>query len=1043
MAKIKLDFDLLHQVEYPQVILCRRSYEKIGELIGVEDLTIECPLVSYGTISFSFPYKYSDRINPLWDKIKDLSTIFIPHFGYYLIKVSERDDGQNKTKQVTGQTMEVELGQILLHGVQINVTDGDVLDDDYKPKKFYDNLNPSCSILHILLKEAPHWKIGHVDESLMDKQRTFDIDGASIYDTLTGDVAKEFNCIFIFDSFTRTVHAYDSDTFGDETTLFMSHENYIDNFTVEANADEIKNCFKVSGGDGIDIREVNPNGTQYIYAWSDQDLEDMTEELSSKLAGYTELYDSKKDSYESIMIDINKKIDEILELQSKAPTDNTTEDWSKYSLAYLREKLKSQQNLIDVYINNGWGDVGNENYKTYYLPTHNKIVAIEAEIKVRESQIEAKYAEYHALCEQKNAIQDSLNIEKYLGEKLWLELSSYRREQTYDNSNYSVTDETTDIERFQMTKQLYDTAYEELQKINEPIYQFSTSMANIYAIFDAQKSVVDKFQLGNYIRVGNMEDDIHKVRFIKAKLNFSDLGNISVEFSEMMESSGIESTKKGFWDDVRQAATSYSFIRKQYNKDKDAMSYVKSVRLAGLSSALADVQNADDQDFTIGSRGVIGKLWNEDKGDYEPEQIHIINNKIVFTDDAWKSCKMAIGKVNINGTDAYGIIADVLVGKMIIGEQMYIGNSANTLVFDTDGLKVTNGINTFTVSPNSDDSIIDISNSSGKVMYADAKGNLTLTASIFTKSGTIGGWTIDEDGISGNGIINGGAVVGAAISGGSVYGATITSTDTVSGTTTIDGGAITSVSADKNKKILIHNGSFESNETGGGTSFIKGGTFIQNGAGSLIQNTGADSFIRNSSSFTGYDESGNQIARTGLVSLQDGTILVKGSHNAFLRGMVGTAGYYKLIGLSSQKEIVIGQSTTSTNAYFGSELYNATGKFTASTPVKIFCTKLTINRNGTDYTAVDTGNFGSQTLASTNVTLVSTQAGVGNYQFGGAVLTGAEYVQSTFARKSALDKTDENVGKLQDRMTTAEGNITSINQQIKALQQQIAALQQS
>ncbi|MCX4315411.1 MAG: phage tail protein [Lachnospiraceae bacterium] len=980
---MKLNFNLLKQIEYPQVILCRRSHQKIGELAGVTDLRLDLNLSSWDELSFSVPYRCQGHVHPLWDRICDLATVFLPQFGYFLIQVSEQDDGFNKTKRVTGKSLEIELGQILLHGVQINAVDGDIKDEDFAPKKFYQPLDQEHSILHLLLKEAPHWDIGHVDESLVDKQRSFDIDGTSIYDELMGEISEQFHCVFQFDSFRRLIHVYDQDTFGAETTLFLSHDNFIDSFTIEANAEEIKNCFKVSGGSGIEIREVNPNGTAYIYAWGSHDLADMTPELRERLAAYDRLYDSQREPYEALMLQIGKKIEELLALSSEAPADLTSEDWSRYSLKYLEEKRKIHQNALDVAIQKGCGSVTDPNYSTLYLPTYQRLVAIEAELKVRQSQIEARRAEYHALLAQKQTIQQNLDLERFLGTTLWKELSSYRREQTYDNSNYEVTDDMSDIERFALERQLYEQAYEEIQKINDPIYQFSTKMANLYAIFQAQESLVDQFQLGNFIRVGNREDEVHKVRFLKASICFEKPEDITVEFGEQMELQDNAAAANRFMDSVRQAASSYNFIRKQFEQDKDAMNYVKAVRLSGLSSALADVHNADNQEFTIGSRGLIGKEWNEEKGDYEPEQLHAIHNKLVFTDDSWKSCKLALGKIQINGADVYGLIGDVLIGKVVIGETLYIGNSQNTMVFDKTGFRITNGVNTVTIQPDTDH-VFQILKGNTPVMFADANGNLTLTSRIITDSGYIGGWTIDKDGLRGNGVISGGQITSSNITGGTIDGAVITSNGE-SSSTSIRGGSITSV-------------------YGSSLTYISGGNILQ---------SGKEVTFRNNSEYSVWED-GSQSLERSEIHIKHGTILMQSTYNAYLRAAIGNRNYYKLIGLSINGNIVIGQKA-GTNGYVGSESPLSTGSLETK-PVIMYCTTFRVNRDGAFYTNLDSGN--TNLIQTRHLTASTGNGSNGEYlNIGGKSIPTGDWVASYVS-----------------------GRLASIQSQIDGLQSQISAL---
>lgn len=58
--------------------------------------------------------------------------------------------------------------------------------------------------------------------------------------------------------------------------------------------------------------------------------------------------------------------------------------------------------------------------------------------------------------------------------------------------------------------------------------------------------------------------------------------------------------------------------------------------------------------------------------------------------------------------------------------------------------------------------------------YADLFGNLILAGIIYAEGGVIGGWTIEEGKLSGNGEISGGKVTGSTISGGTIVGALVT-----------------------------------------------------------------------------------------------------------------------------------------------------------------------------------------------------------------------------------------------------------------------------
>ena len=76
-----------------------------------------------------------------------------------------------------------------------------------------------------------------------------------------------------------------------------------------------------------------------------------------------------------------------------------------------------------------------------------------------------------------------------------------------------------------------------------------------------------------------------------------------------------------------------------------------------------------------------------DTGAYDPRQIKITGKNIVFTDDAWETCKTAIGELLLgDGASTYGINAETIIGDIIIGHNLRIvdsnGNDILTVVDD-------------------------------------------------------------------------------------------------------------------------------------------------------------------------------------------------------------------------------------------------------------------------------------------------------------------------------------------------------------------------
>jgi hypothetical protein len=345
-----IKFDENNKAQEFTIVLSNRNYKHYGQLNNVDNITYKGNLNSADEISFQIHKVTNENIEPLWDDIIDLKLIWVKEINkYFEIRVSLNDSTNDIIKSITATSLcEAELSQVNLYEIEIN-TEDDIDRDDYVVTKFYNPDNVEGSLLHRILDKVPHYTIKHVDESLMNLQRSFSIDGTSIYDFLTGECSEQFNCLFIFDSTDRSVSVYDLYTvcndcgyrgeyndicpecgstnlkyYGDDTTIFIDKENLTDEVVFETDVDSIKNCFRLQAGDDdmtAAIVNCNPNGSSYVYYISDEQKKDMSQELVEKLNSYDELYNSYTEQYAEIMSNIYDCIDMILYYESEMMPD--------------------------------------------------------------------------------------------------------------------------------------------------------------------------------------------------------------------------------------------------------------------------------------------------------------------------------------------------------------------------------------------------------------------------------------------------------------------------------------------------------------------------------------------------------------------------------------------------------------------------------------------------------------------------------------------------------------------------------------------------
>lgn len=364
---------MLYEIAPPTLVLSTRYHKKLGVIENVApNITSRFTMSSHQEISFDVYKTLDNVVCSLWDEIVDFKYVYVPeHNEYYEIQV-DIDDSNNTIKHCVGKSAgECELSQRYLRDFHCN-DETDILMDDYVVTVLYDPDNPKGSLLNrVLADKCPDWSIGHVDENVAKIQRTFNADNTTIYDFLVNTVATEIGVLFKFDSVNRTINVYDlwntcnecghrSDFvmscpncgsrsftrgYGKWTSIYISPENFAESITIDGDADNVKNCFKISGGDDLitaTVANLNPNGSNYIYRFSQDAISDMPDALKNRLSQYNKLYDSYLPTYQKLVDEYYKAVDEELEYHTKMMPEADIPDNT------------SAQEQLDILINLGF-----------------------------------------------------------------------------------------------------------------------------------------------------------------------------------------------------------------------------------------------------------------------------------------------------------------------------------------------------------------------------------------------------------------------------------------------------------------------------------------------------------------------------------------------------------------------------------------------------------------------------------------------------------------------------------------------------------------
>ena len=429
----------------------------------------------------------------------------------------------------------------------------------------------------------------------------------------------------------------------------------------------------------------------------------------------------------------------------KAATLNKfKDDLKKYSLNRLQSFYDAIQSVLEIMVG---ADQANESASLYfdlYLPYYERLQACRTEINKRQATIKALQDDYENWEAKINQIQSRLNLENHLGEELYNIFCSYRREDTYSNQNY-ISDGLDNKELLERAREFLETAKKELYKSGERRHSITASLDNVLLI-PAFGPLLDKFELGNWIRV-RADGTVYRLRLVSYEISFSDLDKMQIEFSDVTKGLDGTSDMGDILSAAQSMATSYNYVSKQASNGKDARDRLENWVENGLAlTKMKIVDNADNQNISWDSHGVLLREYQPVTDDYNDKQLKFINRGIYATDDNWKTAKVGIGDFTYYDPESgqmkedYGVIADTLVGNLILSEKVGVYSTDNSIVLDRNGLVITTdatkeGVNNAavtlrrkTVDENGREHV-------EPMLYIDGDGNLVMTGTVHIRSG--------------------------------------------------------------------------------------------------------------------------------------------------------------------------------------------------------------------------------------------------------------------------------------------------------------------
>lgn len=750
------NFNYFNQPENPNLILCNPNRIELFPLSGIaKDIKLKLVLNGLHQLSFSFPEKANADDEEVFDAYAYLVSkrlIYFQDVGYFIItQPDENKSNEVSVKNITAISQEFELTTKRLTNFSHNGI------------KFYDPMVPASTMLGLILSFLPGWSAGSIDGTLIEKYRSFNITDTNIYNFLMNDAEKAYECIFTFNTVAKTINAYARENAIFPTDIYLSFNNLLKSGRMKELSDEITTCLHVYGAGNLDIRSVNPLGTTAIYNFDYfANTNWMSEKLVSEISLWKTTYDYYQPLYATYLTELKVLNDQYVVLEGNTADAKTDLDAAEGVLKVLIESGHTEGEYEDHYLE----VLADYNYKNeVYL----------AALKIQDN---AK-ADLQTKIDGLSFYNDAVGFENNFTSDSLLELNNYIYQNTYQNENFIQTDEMTESEIRDMSQQLYDQGKTVLTRLSQPSYEFELESTNFLFLKEFEPFIQDlnlgaiaTIDFGNNYTIQSylLEINIDYENPTDFSLVFSNKlrkNNGSFIFSDLFSQAVNVGSKAGFKD---------SLWSDWSNNYKDRVSeYISSA----LDAAKNAVINSTDQEIVLNANGLRGrKLVDADNMTYDQKEVWLTNTVLAFTRDNWQTASAALGNIQLNGEDFYGLVADSVVGRLLAGNELVIENinqDGETVNFSLNAqgcflnnasfqLTTDENITKILLDPNIGIKVQSNVDKDGNIVgwtdkfYVDSVGNIIFSGTlkgadgefagkIIATEGSIGGFTIKDTGI--------------------------------------------------------------------------------------------------------------------------------------------------------------------------------------------------------------------------------------------------------------------------------------------------------
>lgn len=692
-------FDSFGNFETPQITLCNPDGRALGILSNLSDRRMNIRFNDLSDLSFTIRRGAEGCRCPAYEQVEPFRYLLLEGIGYFVITdVSVSEEGGDAYKTVEASSCEYELNNI-----QLDYYEGTYGFYSAAPQKETD------SLMTLIMQKLPSWRLDTADipGDVAARARTFDTTDQTVYSFFMTEMEEAYECIFEFDILERVIRVYDRYKYDNRTDICLSTEDVLQGLTLRTKSDEIKTALCVKGGNGLDILSVNPLGANLIYnfsyyltaGWMDAALIAKVKKWQADVqafAGEGGVFPQKRAEIDAIQARKSNKEGEIIRLkqdlsnlqtqQSAIISEPAGQAQKNANLASIRSKINEAKSALSA--------------------AESALASIEAELKEAKAGLKALQGQISL-----NAVFTPAEMEV---------LSRFIQQGTYTEENITKQDNMGYEEVQAQALELYKKAQNLLQTISTPRYEYSVETGSF--IFQQEFAhLTRQLESGCLIDIRLSEDDIASLLLLEMAVDY-DGRALSLTFGnryKLSDPSALFNDLVG--GSLAKTASTVEYLRNTFDfkKQQDDLDALRRLKDESINLTHNMVVNADNQVMVIDASGISGRRAKVDAdfnptGEFDPEVLKITNNAIAFSTDDFETTETVLGKNLLpDGVTApdgknylYGLNAKLLMGDLILGENLKVSGEIEGRLINAKGLTVNNGTaDTLKVDENGDVSL--------------------------------------------------------------------------------------------------------------------------------------------------------------------------------------------------------------------------------------------------------------------------------------------------------------------------------------------------